>query len=283
MNSFICTEIHPFICVYSNVFSDIKDVYQSIKFSEENSNNRSTHLNWSKWHVFGTYSYTHLEHLNISDDEHLEKERKALLEIYEKRQQVLADYCNRYAKQLPENFYIDDILVALKYTPDLNPEVKAGQPYITKAMEYHTDFHIKDIEKPGPNFLVTCNIYFNDDYEGGEILFSIEDKLLEYKPKAGDFVVMPSGSPVFPGKEPYFHAVGVVKNGHKFFSRNFIKYINKGTEEWLANQAKYGEEKWEQMEKERDENATPVSLNCMVLGSDGTKTYNPILDKYYWK
>lgn len=278
-----CTEIYPYICVYSDVFTDVNKIYESIKFSEENSSINVTHLNWSKWHVFGTYSYTHIDQLYESEESDLEQERKTLLEIHQKRQDVLKDYCAKYSEKMPKDYYTDEILVALKYDPNTDPEITVGHPHEIKAMQYHTDFQVKDIERPGENFLVTCNIYFNDNYDGGEILFTVGDNVFEYHPKAGDVVVMPSGSPEFPGNEPYFHAVGVVKNGYKFFSRNFIKYINKGSEEWLANQQKYGVEEWDKMEAEREETAEPVSLNCMYFDKNGVKVYHPVLDKYYWK
>lgn len=283
MGDITCTELHPYICVYNNVFSDAGSIYQVIKQSEEISGEKTTYLNWSKWHIFGTYSYCspELDSPLFDEDEILMEERSVLKEIKDCRKNVLDLYCKKYNVQLPENSFIENIMTALKYFPDIDSAQGHGPPS-NKTMEYHTDFSIKDVERPGENFLITCNMYFNDDYEGGEVIFSIGEKIISYKPKAGDIIVFPSGSPLFPGDEPYFHAVGIVKNGNKFFSRNFIKYINPGTTEWLDNQKLYGIDEWDRLEKDRSDKANP-SLNCMHLGLDGIQVYNPILEKYFWR
>jgi hypothetical protein len=281
MGDITCTELHPYICVYNNVFFDTDNIYQTIKQSEKNSGKKTTYLNWSKWHIFGTYSYCSLEldQPFFDEDKILKNERNVLKEIRDCRKNVLDLYCKRYDVQLPENSFIDNIMTALKYFPDVDSAQGLGPPS-NKTMEYHTDFSVKDAERPGENFLITCNMYFNDDYEGGEIIFSIGKEIISYKPKAGDIIIFPSGSPIFPGDEPYFHAVGVVKNGNKFFSRNFIKYINPGTQEWLDNQKLYGVDEWDRLEKDRSDKANP-SLNCMNIDSNGDQVYNHILEKYF--
>ena len=54
-----------------------------------------------------------------------------------------------------------------------------------------------------------------DDYDGGDICFYINGDFVNYKPKAGDILVFPSGM-------PYYHGVKTIRNGNKFFIRNFI-------------------------------------------------------------
>lgn len=284
MDNITCTEIYPYICVYNNVFFDLNNICESIKQSEKNSGKKNTYLNWSKWHIFGTYSYCReykLDEPFSEEDEILKKERNTLIEIRDCRKKVLDLYCKKYDVKLPENSFIEDIITALKYFPNVDSSQGCGPPS-NKTMEYHTDFSVKDVERPGENFLITCNIYFNDDYEGGEIMFYVGNDFISYKPKAGDILVFPSGSPIFPGDEPYFHAVGIIENGNKFFSRNFIKYINPGTKEWLDNQKLYGVDEWDALEKDRSDKANP-SLNCMHFDSDGNKVYNSVLEKYFWR
>jgi hypothetical protein len=283
MDSIKINELYPYICVYSNVFKDIKKTFACIKKSELIHHKEDTYLNWSKWSIFGTYSY-HIGTFDQTENEsqHLLDERNIILEIKDIRQEVLNSYIKKYNIKLPESAFIQELITALKYEPNIDSSfASGGDKPSNKSMEYHTDFSIKDIEKPVENFLITCNIYFNDDYDGGEIMFSVGDDVISYKPKAGDVIVFPSGSPIFPGNEPYFHAVKIIKNGNKFFSRNFIKYINKGTEEWFINEKKYGKETWEQMEEDRAAKARP-SLNCISIDNN-KKIYNPLLDKYYWK
>jgi predicted 2-oxoglutarate/Fe(II)-dependent dioxygenase YbiX len=63
---------------------------------------------------------------------------------------------------------------------------------------------------------VTCNVYLNDDYEGGELNFRIGTKeegteILGYKPIAGDIIV-------FPSNPPFFHQVNTITSGFKYFA-----------------------------------------------------------------
>jgi hypothetical protein len=92
-------------------------------------------------------------------------------------------------------------------------------------------------------------IYLNDDYEGGEVAFKVFKDDVDfdyfiYKPKAGDVLVLPA-------HPPYYHGVHAAKINQKVFIRLFWGYEYAGSEEWLANQNKYGEEVWGEMEKQR--------------------------------
>jgi hypothetical protein len=114
------------------------------------------------------------------------------------------------------------------------------------AMTYHTDFSNQEKDMPGLKFGITCTIYLNDDYEGGEISFLNIDNgdVIDYKPKAGDVIV-------FPSSEPYYHGVKAVRKSDKYFIRVFWQWEYEGSPEWLENEKKYGKEKWAEMEKER--------------------------------
>jgi hypothetical protein len=68
--------------------------------------------------------------------------------------------------------------------------------------------------------------------------------VIDYKPVAGDLVVFPSG-------EPYFHGVKSISNGNKYLIRTFWQWEYPGSEEWLANQEKYGQEEWAKLWKEK--------------------------------
>ncbi len=69
-------------------------------------------------------------------------------------------------------------------------------------------------------------MYFNDDYKKGGVIFNIEGDRIRYKPNAGDVIVFPSGSPLFPGNKKYLHAVETAYEKNKFISRNYIMYEN---------------------------------------------------------
>lgn len=125
----------------------------------------------------------------------------------------------------------------------------------TLAMQYHTDFKMAETENPGYKFWLTCLLYVNDDYEGGEIAFkifadennvSITDPFdhLKYKPKAGDMLILPA-------HHPYYHGVCKTLTNSKLFLRMFWGYEYDGSAQWKANQELYGADVWANMEKER--------------------------------
>ena len=126
------------------------------------------------------------------------------------------------------------------------------------AMQYHTDFIMSETECPGFKHWLTCNIYLNDDYEGGELSFKVftDDsnyKIIKYKPEAGDAVV-------FPSHAPYYHGVRRTTSGNKYFVRMFWGYEYKGSSQWLAAEEIYGKEVWAEMEKQRIDKENKSSM-----------------------
>ena len=121
------------------------------------------------------------------------------------------------------------------------------------TMHYHTDWQPEKAEARGTKFRLTCTMYLNDDYDGGELAFILRenrddpsnDIKFDYKPTAGDILV-------FPSTEPFYHGVKPLTNGERFFIRNFWLEYFPGTPEWLEGEATYGEEEWAEMEKKRE-------------------------------
>jgi hypothetical protein len=116
------------------------------------------------------------------------------------------------------------------------------------TMNYHTDYMPEDAESPGDKFGITGVLYPNDDYEGGGLIFKVVQKdgsikEFNYKPKAGDLVVFPSGP-------PYYHGVERIYGSPKYITRLYWMYHFEGTDTWHELAAKYGD-KFEQMEKDR--------------------------------
>lgn len=119
--------------------------------------------------------------------------------------------------------------------------------YTNLIMAFHTDFKQEKREEPGAKHFITANFYLNDNYVGGDVIFMIDDdenNLVRYKPKAGDFVVFPSG-------EKHRHGVRTVDEGKKYFIRSFWHYMYPGSEEWHKERAKYSEEEWNKKENLR--------------------------------
>ena len=169
---------------------------------------------------------------------------------------------------LPEHSYISDQNIA-RY----DPGVDSGEG---KTMQYHTDYAIGEWYWPGEKFLITATTYVNDDYDGGELMFSIGPDIIKYKPKAGDIVVFPSGSPLYPGNEPYFHAVGGIKGGSKSLVRMYLKYHSEGTDKWYDKELEYGKDRWLEIAKSRAE-----GHNSIAVFDDKPKLCSALITKLY--
>jgi len=171
---------------------------------------------------------------------------------------------NPFARQTAEIFYSCTSEYVTTYGVTI-PNWSHYSPFVlthsaksmdgTLAMQYHTDFKMAETENPGYKFWVTCLLYVNDDYEGGEIAFKVfpdENRVdekdpfvhLKYKPRAGDMLILPA-------HHPYYHGVCKTLTSEKLFLRMFWGYEYDGSERWLAKESLYGKEKWAQMEKER--------------------------------
>lgn len=246
-------ELHNNIIIYKNLISNPHGL---INFFRENNQ-------WRKWFTFGEIADINIQSFKFdnfptSDEWEVLCQRSKNadyiflnnrlvssqdLELANIFYNATRDYVNAYNVSFP-NWKFN--------TPSICMYKTNGGASEKLAMHFHTDYQQEKADAPGDKFAVTCTMYLNDDYDGGEIVFRIYDehnseefKEISYKPVAGDVLVFPSG-------EPYYHAVNLVTSGEKYFVRAFWQYEFAGTEEWLLNQEKYGAEVWAEMEKERE-------------------------------
>jgi hypothetical protein len=249
--------IAPKIVVYKNLFDneEFKESFEHIKSIEDT---------WVDWYTFGKQKNFPLKNTRNAYG-------LGVLPYDQFKQDINFDDVEDEKLRFFYN-YIEDVFYKttkhyFELTGELQPE---GSPknhstatllkYIprenfTKAvMGHHTDFQQEKKDEPGRKFFVTCNMYLNDDYDGGEVSFKVfQDESNDpdaeyvrhmYKPESGDVTI-------FPSRAPYYHGVKSVHNGIKYFIRSFYMYDYDGSEEWHANKNKYGEELWRQMEVER--------------------------------
>jgi len=244
--NFEVLELHPRVLVFRNVLPNIEKLYKIMKDSEESSNGKFFLKTWDQWSIFGTYS----QHKDSSDEaEHGERydlEKYFAQEVSDGYIKALSYYVKKYDINLPESAYFSGSSFS-KY----NPNVDKMENKMT--MQYHTDFITSQKDMPGPKFFITCTMYINDDYKGGDIEFFVDNKLINHKPQAGDILI-------FPSEEPYYHGVKLIEDGYKFFVRNFVMVPYDGSEEWLSNQKKFGAYRWALMEQERIENEDPKNM-----------------------
>ena len=236
-------ELHPKVILYRGLFSNPTNIIEHYKISNE----------WVAWADFGTktdlkvleYCFEKFPSVNDWNDvllETISNKSYQAIEILDIFYKVTSDYYfNHLNENLPNWQFIDPQIC--KY--ETNAGAAPGA-----AMVYHTDFPQAQADSAGPKAAVTCTMYLNDDYEGGEICFKVlkEDgktyDYFEHKPKAGDILV-------FPSRAPYYHGVNKTKVGEKYFVRSFWHYKSEGTQEWRDNESKYGKDVWAEMEETR--------------------------------
>ena len=280
-------EIYPKIFVYTNLFPDHKSLHEIMKKSEENSSGKAIYTEWTDWFIFGKYCHSKFPDSVIEEIEECIKNGfnynfnlyRAELLLYNRLNEAVNCAISNYIAinnvVLPENCYISDQNIG-RY----NPGVDTGEG---KTMQYHTDYGIGEWYWPGEKFLLTATTYMNDDYEGGELMFSIGSDVIKYKPKAGEIVVFPSGSPLYPGGEPYFHGVGGIKKNSKFLVRMYLKHSAKGEKKWYDGEQKYGKEEWYKIAKERAEGHNSIAVfddKPRLCSALVTKLYNIPIESY---
>jgi hypothetical protein len=235
------------VWVYKNCFKNIESTLEYFI-----SNN-----NWSSWYVFGEKTDINLgfdgkifnsfplslewnKFVNENIDNGFILYNEIILEI-------LSIFYNTTHQYVTANNI--EALNWKLYNPTLCKYFSDSGSGENMAMSYHTDYQQEKKDSRGDNFLITCNMYLNDNYDDGEIMFKIFNenniiKTINYKPSKGDVVV-------FPSTPPYYHGVNKTKNGEKYFIRSFWFQEFPGSLEWLENEKKYGKEVWAEMEKQR--------------------------------
>lgn len=257
-------ELMPKVFVYRNAMPDIQNLYSIMKDSEANSRGKYFLKTWDPWSHFGTYTQHKSDHESYESGEMYDKEKYFVETVNNTYSKVISDYVEKLNIELPESARFSGCSFS-KYEPNIDHMSN------NMTMQYHTDFIMSQKDMPGEKFLITCTMYINDDYDGGNIEFFVDGKTYDYKPKAGDILV-------FPSIAPYYHGVKTIKNGRKFFVRNFVMYEYDGSKEWLENQKRFGAYRWAKMEIERIEEEDPK--NMIYLENGERLSYEEIERRY---
>jgi hypothetical protein len=272
------TILDPRIVVFHNVVSDCK---AHIDFYE-------TNMPWDGWFRFGSQvevgSIMHGPLVkNSLDFPTVEEWHSSMVDVpipdgtYDPHKQELArslysasKFYVDYTNHAQPNWIMRPWALA-KYIPDVD---MINDDELT--MNYHTDYVLKDADAPGEKFAVTAVFYPNDEYGGGEISFRLIGeagvlKQIDYKPKAGDIVM-------FPSDHPYYHGVKRITGAPKYITRMYWQYEYKGSDEWHELNAKYGPEKFAELEDERFKNHNLMTPTPYLRPIFNLKEYYELLE-----
>lgn len=259
-------EIYPHILVYKNMFKDISKSYKVLTDSLVESEDR-LFSPWTQWSIFGDYlnpivpwfsmsdKYGNLKDIEASSEVQ-EDQKNFGIEMLENFHLVTEDYIKRYNIQvdldetsLNEN---GELVKTWRWTGGTIGKYHISTEDEQVGMRYHSDYMPEQGQAPGYKFVITCTIYFNDDYVGGEVDFVMGDKLVKYKPEAGDLLVFPSGHPEYLTEEgkPYLHGVMPSYKKNKFLSRMYWQKYQKGTDAWYEKEQEFGKDVWSSMQPE---------------------------------
>jgi predicted 2-oxoglutarate/Fe(II)-dependent dioxygenase YbiX len=265
INDITFDEIYPNVLVYRNMLSDPKKAAEIMSKSEAEGEGKYFLKKWTPWAEFGTYTQSKWgDELNDADkSQQYEDEKDLFEEINNAYNKAISHYKFYTGLKLPEDAYFSGHSYC-KYFDEID-DLKNNM-----TMQYHTDYIISQKDMPGPKFHTTCTFYINDNYDGGDLEFYIDNNIINHKPKAGDLVV-------FPSTDPYYHGVKKITNGNKYFVRNFVMTVYEGSEEWLKNQKTEGAYRWskkefERIEKEDNENMIYLSNGSKITWGQAQKT-----------
>lgn len=262
-------EIYPKILVYKNMFKDISKSYKILTDSLTETEDR-LFSPWTQWSIFGDYLNPIVPEFSMSDKygnlknietktQTQEDQKNFGIEMMENFHLVTEDYIKRYNidVDLDATIVNDDghTLPLWRWTGGTIGKYHVSNENEKHGMRYHSDYMREQGYAPGYKFIITCTIYFNDDYEGGEVDFAMGDKLVKYKPEAGDLLVFPSGHPDYLTEEgmPYLHGVMPSYNKNKFLSRMYWQKYQHGTDEWYAKEKEFGKDVWKAMQPELEQ------------------------------
>lgn len=249
--------LHDKVIVFKNLLPNVEKMVDVLKRSEDFSDKSMIFADWQPWATFGKYIYmvgsVDQDKESMSDEQRIIFEEE--LAVYKKVQEAFYISTNYWLKtfgyQKEDDWFIQGPSFSRYFMKD-----KTSPGYVDgPAMFYHTDFVQLRAEEPGNKFILTCTMYLNDDYSGGDISFITNTQNNEeiiYKPEAGDILVFPSGHPDYFGESgDYMHAVKEITSGTKYLVRCFYQKPYAGSEKWHEGLQKYGAEQWFAMEDQR--------------------------------
>ena len=220
-------KLHENVYYYTDVFADPQKVIDLIEKLDEEEKVYPVIPKWNNWNssskdgnIFGKK-----KDFNLSNVDALPIELKVQADF------IITEIRN--AIQNVANSFVKDR--ELPGQPNISPFVGISKYVEGCAMGAHFD------RQAGDNSLeYSIILYWNDDYEGGELSFIIRDEDLRLEkngelrppddandPRVKDlatFTIKPKANSalIFPSTDPYKHQVHLMKSGQKYITPGFI-------------------------------------------------------------
>jgi hypothetical protein len=245
-------KLDKYIYVYKNLLPNSQNFVDILRESELNPDKSYLYKDWKPWASFGSYVYhvgKGMEEISNPYPERYLQENNFLDLINNAFIKTTNHFLNSNNLKKEESWQIMGPSIS-KYSYKNFQNLNDG---VDLAMLYHTDYKYNESDWPGPKFALTCTMYLNDDYDGGSVLFQLpNNEILEYKPKAGDIMVFPSGHPdLLSENGPYYHGVKKLSKKDKYLVRCFYQIPFEGGTTWHENVKKHGEDNWKNQEIKR--------------------------------
>jgi len=225
------------ILLYKNVFKDFEDILSFFKEAESYKENIYIMKKFETWGHHGIWTEIDSDNFHIFNNANTLEEikQKFILEkIYEAYKFVKKDFMIKYGDKdiWPSHYNKINLfnegsnakIAFLKY--NTNDSENGKRPPIN-FNAFHSDVFEQDMDTPGYKLIFTSMMYLNDNYEGGEICFWDQDKVVGYKPEAGDIVV-------FPSCEPFYHGVLNTYNHERYAIRVNYCAVTEGSKEFKS-------------------------------------------------
>lgn len=229
------------VILYKDVFKNVDDILSFFKEAESYEENNYMMKKFEPWGQYGTMTEIDSAsfhdfgpgYFNQNNPEEV-KQKTILQELYNSYKFVKKDFMKKYGNSdiWPEHYNKVNLfneanntkIAFLKYDIKNVIELENIKYNFTA---FHSDYFQQDMDTPGYKLIFTVMIYLNDDYDGGEICFWNGEKILGYKPQAGDVIV-------FPSCEPFYHGVLNIYNANRYAVRMNYYITTDGSEEFKS-------------------------------------------------
>jgi hypothetical protein len=197
---------------YTEVFKDPKWIIETIEKLDSDESTYPGIVKWFDWLASNDSSNSFGQRKDLFYNKRLEVNPEAR-EVIEQMRNGIEKICHAFIQDR-----------VLDISPNISPFIDMCKYYPGGSLGLHHDSQDGD-----RSLLYSIVMYFNDDHEGGEISFFIDE---EGKKRPGndindpniDFFIKPEpGSAfIFPSTHPYLHQSHPIISGNKYMSTAFI-------------------------------------------------------------